>query len=244
MIRTRPLRASLALALCAAAPLGCAFRSPVLVTTRQSTANPKQLPLRVGVVFEGNRDYDPTSVKSIQYMFVIPTMWLYAQFPKPIEMEYVQDCVVDYLRDYSVFRYAYPYPFDAKDVDVVLRVRMRQIQYKNNTAYSTTMNIVEQLTSYIGLILMFALPQEKFDAQVDLEFALLKPPGDQPIASYQFAQAGKQSVYLVQQPYAEYSWYNSIFREKFMAVMEELKKAIEKDSEKIMTAAGPVRPFK
>jgi hypothetical protein len=217
---------------------------PVLAIARQSTANPKQLPLRVGVVFEGNRDHDPTSVKSMQFMYFIPIVWLYGQFPKPIEMEYVQDCVVDYLRDYSVFRYAYPFPFDSKDVDLVLRVRMRQIQYSNSTTYSSVMNIVEQLTSYIGLILMFAAPQERFHAQVDLEFALLKPPGDQAVATYQFAQEGKQWVYLIEQPWGEHSWYKSVFREKLMAVMDELRKAIEQDSAKIMAGAGTVRPFK
>jgi len=214
---------------------GCAYRSPVLMTTRQSTQNPKQLPLRVGVVCEAGPQQDPTSILTVYFVYTIPTHWLYGQYPKPIEMEYFADCVVDYLRDYNVFQYTYPYPYDPRDVDFELVVRPTTLQCSNSTVYSTTLAGVSQFP-YLGLAVFF-LPLERFESRLGVEMVLKKPNGPE-VATYHFAQAGSQWVWIYQQPFGEYLWYNSIFRSHFMAMMDSLRQKIEQDSRKIMAAVG------
>ena len=224
------------LALAAVISTGCAVRSPVLMFTRQSTTNPKQLPLRVGIVLEASPDQDPTTIITVQYN-PFPIMTLTAAFPKPVEMEYVQDAVVDYFRDSGLFRYTYPYPFDSRDVDVVVRVRPTRILCDNDTGYSGGITLAESLLSYIGLIMILACPQEHFSADFAMEFIVQKPDGTE-IAKYTAAQADKAWVYIYAQPFANYMWYESVFRKCFLGVMDEVRGHIERDADKITAAAG------
>jgi hypothetical protein len=216
---------------------GCAFRSPVLLFCRQSTTNPKQFPLRVGVAVRARRDQDPTSI----FTYHFPVLTFSGQFPKPVEMEYFADSVVDYLRDRAVFRYTYPYPFDPADVDLVLFVEPRQARLTNDSLYGSLMPLAAYLLPFPGFLIPLVLPQEKFSGRFVLEFRLRTPDG-QDVATYETKETGDEWVWLWEQPYANYLWYRSIFRTRFLEMLDDVKARMEKDSALIMAAASPRRP--
>lgn len=229
------MRVAIPLCLALSLPLltGCSIKSPALMFTRQSTTSPKQLPVRAGVVVEGSAAHDPTDIFTYQFPFV----FLHAQFPKPVEMEYFSDCVVDYFRDFATFQYTYPSPFDPRDVDLVVVVRPKIASAANNTGYSTAMTIAPQFLPGLGALVPFVLPQEQFSSDFTLEFALQTRDGRE-IATYESSASGSEWVWIYKQPFANYMWYDSVFRKSFFSVMEEVKQAIEKDSDKIMAALG------
>jgi hypothetical protein len=221
---------------------------------RQSTTNPKQLPLRAGVGLQASAEEDPTHIVTHHWVLIVPILYFRAKMPKPVEMEYVQQAVVDYFRDHSVFQYTYPYPFDPQDVDVILRVRPVELRCDNLTPYSSGLTLVSQFfpPPPLSLLVLLLAPQERFTGKFALEFTLETPKGEE-IAVYELNGKDTQWVWIYSQPFANYMWYNSVFRTQFLQVMDGVRTRIEQDSDQIMAAAGqepssgervlpPVRP--
>ena len=215
---------------------GCTFKSPVLLIARGSALSAKKLPLSVGVVTEGYQHQSVTQISTYQFPFV----FMKGQLPKPIELEYITDCITDYFRDYGVFDYVYAYPFDPTDVDLILRVKPNTLEMAN-TPYGTGMSVggfvVSMIIPGVQLIAILALPQEQFVSNLDVGFAVETPEGGA-VAEYSFAANDEDWVWIYSQPFGNYIWHNSVHRTTFFELMDSLKTALEKDADELVGAAG------
>ncbi len=226
---------------------GCVVRSPILMYKQYSVRdNPNRLPVKAGIAKV--KLAQETSVASIvTFSLPIPFMTTTAVFPKDTEEGFLEDSLLQYIRDVKLFDFAYSSPFDKRDVDVILNFTFERFTASNNKLYSEGLLLFNFLVPYIvpqlsilGIINPFALPQEIFSANIELHLDVNLPDGTK-VTSYQSSHYGTEAVWIYGQPYANYTWYNSVFRKVFLRALDDIKGQLEGDSDHIVNAVEKYR---
>ncbi len=212
---------------------GCVVKSPILMFKGKSVKNPNRLPLKAGVVL--NAAQRGKISEFLTFTLPIPFYIITAAFPKINEQEFILDSVVQYLKDTELFDFTYSFPFDKRDVDVILEVKINDILAKNSTPYS----LIWQLP-FLNILTLLGVPQERFSMLFDIRVDVKQPDGTL-ITSYKARWSDADWVTIYEMPYADYMWYESVFRDVFMKVLDSISAKITSDSEQIISAAETYR---
>ncbi len=208
---------------------GCVMKVPALMYKAQAVANPNKLPLTVGVEkckFMGSR-----KLVDVGYVTIpIPFLIIHGGFPKTDQREFVADSVAQYFRDANVFNYSYAAPFDKKDVDLTVQVTFDKYRNSGNKVWPTILTL--PYVNILGLI----LPQDFFKSEIKVTFDLYARDSTK-VLSYSTNATDKDAVWIYSQPYGEYMWYKSVFRQTFLRVLDEFKEKVEADRNQIIAAA-------
>lgn len=216
----------------------CTSRIPILYYKDSAESNPQKLPLRAGLKIENAQAIgDNVNVKGGMGTFLplIP-LYLYtfhAEFPKGKEAEFMADMIRQYFVDSGIFDYIYPFPFKNTDVDIIVNLKLNKFVLKNSKSWNYIKNSIFPIIPVIGSFLPFILTNEKYSAQYDFTAQILLPNGKL-IKEYNVFGVGKESVSFGKEPYGKYLFYNSIFKKKFLQLMDEIKAKIIMDRDPII----------
>lgn len=233
-------------------PVGCQMKTPVIFYKEAAESNPKKINAKIGVDMPNFSEAGKLiQMKSTNFVLIIPAYTFTADFPKRVDREFFVDLMHQYLKDSDMFSYAYSTPFDKNDVDLVMESDVRKFKYTNGS-WGTTWSCIGQvigIVPFVGLILtliwIFAVPQEKFAVEMDMEVTLKTADG-QLVGKYEASASGKDSIKMLAQPWGEYMWYKSVGRRIFLEVLDGIRGKMEEPAEaaKISAAAQDYRKRK